>query len=232
MLLELYMDSWSQSLGVMAIPMPRFPTLVMLFVTCEPTKELGVPATVGARTLLRRSFSLFIALLRLQQMKMTTATTTVPQIAALAAIIILSIWVDAGVSVRISRHWPNGTVSGVTVLSSSDTTQTTNASCTGNYWWLLFYFSCSVHVSLTWVGTFLILNDLSLGASGGPSWKMLSQNSLYTTLNPRMLVESEPQWMSTVVSCRTASWTITSRSLLNARSLGSATVVRWSVSLV
>jgi hypothetical protein len=62
-------------------------------------------------------------------MKMTTAMTTVPQMAALAAMMILSMCEAACGSVRISRHCGNGTVSGVTLLSSSETTQTTKLSC-------------------------------------------------------------------------------------------------------
>lgn len=41
----------------------------------------------------------------LQQMKTTTAMMTVPQIAADAAMMIVSICIAAEVSVRISRHW-------------------------------------------------------------------------------------------------------------------------------
>lgn len=41
----------------------------------------------------------------LQQMKTTTATMTVPQMAADAAMMIVSMCIAADVSVRISRHW-------------------------------------------------------------------------------------------------------------------------------
>ena len=86
-----------------------------------------IPLT-GWRTLLRWSFSLLALRFRLQQMKMTTATMTVAQMAALAAMMILSMCDAASSSMRISRHWANGTVSGVTFESSSDTTHTTRLS--------------------------------------------------------------------------------------------------------
>jgi len=62
---------------------------------CDPASDAAVVLTAGASTLLRRSFSLLADLLRLQQMKTTTAMTTVPQIAALAAMMILSMCVEA-----------------------------------------------------------------------------------------------------------------------------------------
>lgn len=54
-----------------------------------------------------------------------TAITIVPQIAALAAIVILSILEEAEVTVLTSRHCEYGTFSGVTFISSKDTTHTT-----------------------------------------------------------------------------------------------------------
>jgi hypothetical protein len=61
---------------------------------------------------------------RLQQMNTITATTTVMQMAELAAMMILSMCDWRADSVRTSRHCVYGTVSGVMCVSSSETTQT------------------------------------------------------------------------------------------------------------
>lgn len=58
-------------------------------------------------------------------MNTITAMTMVPQIAALAAMVILSMLDVEEATVRTSRHWEYGTVSGVTLISSSEITQTT-----------------------------------------------------------------------------------------------------------
>lgn len=86
-------------------------------------------------------------------MKIITATIIVPQMAALAAIVILSIFEEDEDNVRTSLHCEYGTVSGVTLISSNEMTQTTMHSCEG---------------------TFLILNSRSLASSGGPCLKLLS----------------------------------------------------------
>lgn len=88
-------------------------------------------------------------------MNMMTATIMVPHMAALAAIVILSMFDEDDDSVRTSRHCEYGTFSGVTFSSSSDITHTTMHSCGG---------------------TFLILNSRSLASSGGPCLKLLSAN--------------------------------------------------------
>lgn len=88
-------------------------------------------------------------------MNIMTATIIVPQIAALAAIVILSMFDVVDDSVRTSRHCEYGTVSGDTLISSSEITQTTMHSCDG---------------------TFLILNSRSLASSGGPCLNALSAN--------------------------------------------------------
>lgn len=103
-------------------------------------------------------------------MNIMTATIIVPQMAALAAIVILSIFDVGDDSVRTSRHWAYGTLSGVTFSSSNEMTQTTMHSCDG---------------------TFLILNSRSLASSGGPCLKLLSANRRYTTRKPRIFVVSE-----------------------------------------
>lgn len=89
-------------------------------------------------------------------MKTITATMIVPQIAALAAIVILSMFDVAAVTVRTSLHCVYGTVSGDTFISSSEMTHTTMHS---------------------WDGTFLILNSRSLASNGGPCLNDLSANS-------------------------------------------------------
>lgn len=89
-------------------------------------------------------------------MNIITATMIVPQIAALAAIVILSMFDVADESVLTSRHCEYGTLSGVTFNSSNDITQTTIHSCGG---------------------TFLILNSRSLASNGGPCLKLLSANN-------------------------------------------------------
>lgn len=88
-------------------------------------------------------------------MNIMTATIIVPQIAALAAIVILSMF-DVGESVLTSRHCEYGTLSGDTFNSSNDITHTTMHSCGG---------------------TFFILNSRSLASSGGPCLKLLSANN-------------------------------------------------------
>lgn len=103
-------------------------------------------------------------------MNIMTATIIVPQMAALAAIVILSIFDVGDDSVRTSRHCEYGTLSGVTFNSSNEITQTTMHSCDG---------------------TFFILNSRSLASSGGPCLKLLSANSRYTTRKPRIFVVSE-----------------------------------------
>lgn len=60
---------------------------------------------------------------------MITATTIVAQIAALAAIVILSMFEVGEFSVLTSRHWLYGTFAGVMLVSSSEITQTTMHSC-------------------------------------------------------------------------------------------------------
>lgn len=62
-------------------------------------------------------------------MNMITAMTIVPQMAADAAMVILSMLDAADETVRTSRHCAYGTVSGVTLMSSNDTTHTTMHSC-------------------------------------------------------------------------------------------------------
>lgn len=88
-------------------------------------------------------------------MNIITATMIVPHIAALAAIVILSMFEVGDDNVRTSLHCEYGTLSGVTFNSSNDITQTTIHSCGG---------------------TFLILNSRSLASNGGPCLKLLSAN--------------------------------------------------------
>lgn len=64
-------------------------------------------------------------LLRLVATKTITAIIIVPHMAADAAIVILSMLDVDAETVRTSRHWLYGTVSGETFISSRDITQTT-----------------------------------------------------------------------------------------------------------
>jgi len=129
MLRLLYMETWSQSLwvvkalsvasddsgppglGVGPIPVQQ--------VTGNP--PTGIPLLVSCCC----SVWSFLDLRRLAATNTMTAMTTVPQIAALAAIVILSMLLDGVVTVRTSRHWLYGTVSGVTTTSSKEITHTT-----------------------------------------------------------------------------------------------------------
>lgn len=125
----------------------------------------------------------FLDLLLLAAIKTITATIIVPQIAALAAIVILSIFDVCDETVLTSRHCEYGTVSGDTFNSSNDITQTTIHSCDG---------------------TFFILNSRSLASSGGPCLNVLSPNKRYTTRKPRIFAVSESHCMMTELSCRKA----------------------------
>ena len=133
MLRPLYMDIWSQS----ALVKPGgWPGTVWCREANDPKEAKGGPPAAAARkpacplasaSLVRGAIKPEDderSLHRLQQMNTITATTTVMQMAELAAMMILSMWDWRTDSVLTSRHCPYGTVSGVMWVSSSDTTHT------------------------------------------------------------------------------------------------------------
>ena len=129
----LYTDTWSQSLWLVN-------ALSVASDDNGPGLDAGQQATgrppTGSPTLPLPACSASVCSLRdLRRLAATntiTAITTVPHIAALAAIVILSMLLVGDITVRTSLHWLYGTVSGVTFISSREITHTTMHSCKVN----------------------------------------------------------------------------------------------------